>query len=115
MAGWRAATSVACDALEKNALDHSDDPHHFREDLLNIARTTLSSKILAAHKDFFANMAVDAVLRLKKSGNLDAVQIIKVPGGTLEESFLDEGNYMQFIHVMIPLGPGINCMRTTLW
>ena len=29
--------------------------------------------------------------RLKKSGNLDAIQIIKVPGGTLEESFLDEG------------------------
>ena len=58
---------------------------------MNIARTTLSSKILSAHKDFFAKMAVDAVMRLKKSGNLDAIQIIKVKGGTLEESFLDEG------------------------
>lgn len=37
-------------------------------------------------------MAVDAVLRLKKSGNLDAIQIIRVKGGTLEDSFLDEGN-----------------------
>merc|ERR1711997_274935 len=63
----------------------------FRNDLMNIARTTLGSKILSTHKDFFSNMAVDAVLRLKKSGNLDAIQIIKVPGGTLEESFLDEG------------------------
>lgn len=36
-------------------------------------------------------MAVDAVLRLKSSGNLDAIQIIRVPGGCLEESFLDEG------------------------
>ena len=58
---------------------------------MNIARTTLSSKILSAYKDFFAKMAVDAVLRLKKSGNLDAIQIIKVKGGTLEDSFLDEG------------------------
>lgn len=64
---------------------------------MNIARTTLSSKILSAHKDFFSKMAVDAVLRLKKSGNLDAIQIIKVRGGTLEESFLDEGK----VHVLI--------------
>merc|ERR1712008_102304 len=36
-------------------------------------------------------MAVDAVLRLKSSGNLEAIQITKVRGGTLEDSFLDEG------------------------
>lgn len=63
---------------------------------MNIARTTLSSKILSQHKDFFAKMSVDAVLRLKKSGNLDAIQIIKVPGGLLEESFLDEGEVLSF-------------------
>ena len=73
------------------ALDNGSDPEKFKEDLMNIARTTLSSKILSAYKDFFAKMAVDAVLRLKKSGNLDAIQIIKVKGGTLEDSFLDEG------------------------
>merc|ERR1719360_434375 len=72
-------------------MDHSQDEAKFREDLMNIARTTLSSKILSQHKDFFANLAVTAVLRLKKSGNLDAIQITKVRGGTLEDSFLDEG------------------------
>merc|ERR1712165_134013 len=91
VAGWRKATKVARGVLEANALDHGGDPEKFREDLMNIARTTLSSKILSAHKDFFSKMAVDAVLRLKKSSNLDAIQIIKVQGGTLEESFLDEG------------------------
>merc|ERR1712141_564488 len=91
VAGWRKATQVARKVLEANALDHGGDPEKFREDLMNIARTTLSSKILSAHKDFFSKMAVDAVLRLKKSSNLDAIQIIKVQGGTLEESFLDEG------------------------
>merc|ERR1712072_486786 len=91
VAGWRKATQVARKVLEANALDHGGDPEKFREDLMNIARTTLSSKILSAHKDFFSKMAVDAVLRLKKSSNLDAIQITKIQGGTLEESFLDEG------------------------
>lgn len=36
-------------------------------------------------------MAVDAVLRLKGSGELTAIHIIKKTGGTLEDSFLDEG------------------------
>lgn len=53
----------------------SNDPVKFREDLMNIARTTLSSKLLTQHKDFFAKMAVDAVLRLKGSGNLEAIQV----------------------------------------
>ncbi len=30
--------------------------------------------------------------RLKGSGNLDAIQIIKIQGGHLTDSFLDEGN-----------------------
>merc|ERR1711963_672133 len=71
--------------------DHGDDEDKFREDMMNIARTTLSSKILSQHKDFFSKLAVDAVLRLKGSGNLDAIQIIKIQGGTLDDSFLDEG------------------------
>ena len=91
IAGWRPASKVAKEALEKSAIDHSNDEALFREDLLNIARTTLSSKILSQHKDFFSNLAVDAVMRLKGSGSLDAIQIIKIQGGSLDESFLDAG------------------------
>merc|ERR1739838_646526 len=89
--GYRKATDTAREALNKSALDSSSDSSKFRDDLMKIARTTLSSKILAQHKDFFSNLAVDAVLRLKGSGNLDAIQIIKKQGGTLGDSFLDEG------------------------
>merc|ERR1719336_635017 len=91
IAGWRKASAVAKEALEKSASDNSKDENVFREDLMNIARTTLSSKILSQHKEFFSKLAVDAVLRLKGSGNLDAIQIIKIQGGTLDDSFLDEG------------------------
>lgn len=54
-------------------------------------RTTLSSKLLTHEKDRFADLAVNAVLRLKGSGNLDYIQMIKKPGGSLKESYLEEG------------------------
>lgn len=40
---------------------------------------------------YFSKLAVDAILRLKGSGDLAAIQIIKKKGGCLEDSFLDEG------------------------
>ncbi|KAL7642203.1 UNVERIFIED_CONTAM: hypothetical protein RMT77_006764 [Armadillidium vulgare] len=89
--GYRKATDIARETLTNSAKDNSNDPIAFKEDLLKIAKTTISSKILAQHKNFFANLTVDAVLRLKGSGNLDAIQIIKKGGGTLKDSFLDEG------------------------
>lgn len=84
--GYRIASAAALQALEKSAIDHgcvfialistltltriltsklSQNREQFRKDLFNIARTTLSSKVLSQDKDYFANLAVDAVLRLK--------------------------------------------------
>ncbi|XP_077121377.1 T-complex protein 1 subunit beta isoform X3 [Ranitomeya variabilis] len=91
ISGWRLATQVAREALLNAALDHGNDKEKFEADLLNIARTTLSSKLLTHHKDHFAKLAVEAVLRLKGSGNLEAIHIIKKLGGSLTESYLDEG------------------------
>ncbi|KAN0062380.1 T-complex protein 1 subunit beta [Thecaphora frezii] len=89
--GYRIASAAALRALDDAADDHGSDPVAFREDLTNIARTTLSSKVLSADKDYFAKLAVDAVLRLKGSTNLENIQIIKKPGGKLTDSYLDEG------------------------
>jgi len=92
ISGWREAATVAREALEASAKDNSADPVKFREDLMNIARTTLSSKVLGGvYKDFFAKMAVDAVLRLNGSTKLEMIHMIKKPGGSLWQSFLDEG------------------------
>jgi T-complex protein 1 subunit beta len=73
--GWRRAVQIARDALEASSRDNKDNLEMFRLDLLNIARTTLSSKLLNVEKDHFAHLAVDAVLRLKGSGNLDYIQV----------------------------------------
>jgi T-complex protein 1 subunit beta len=76
------------------AVDNSGDAAAFRADLINIARTTLSSKIVHQDKDHFANLAVDAVLRLKGSTNIEMINVIKKLGGSLTDSYLDEGYIM---------------------
>ena len=89
--GWRLARKAAREALEASTVDNHGDDAKFREDLLRIARTTLSSKLLTYEKDYFANLAVDAVMRLKGSNNLDHIQVLKKPGGHLRDSYLEEG------------------------
>ena len=90
--GYRKAAEVALGALEEFAhLREDGDAEGIREDLLNIARTTLSSKVVFHDKNFFAEMCVDAVMRLGGSTDLESIQIIKKPGASLRESFLAEG------------------------
>jgi T-complex protein 1 subunit beta len=78
-------------ALTESAVDHGMDKELFRRDLENIARTTLSSKVVSQDKNYFAKLVVDAVLRLKGSTNLENIQVIKKVGGRLVDSYLDEG------------------------
>jgi len=85
-AGWRLASSVA-----KKTLDGCATQDITRDDLIQIASTTLSSKLVNAEKKHFAELCVSAVERLKGSGNLDHVQIIKLSGGSLRDSYLEEG------------------------
>ena len=89
--GYRIASEAALSALKKTAVDNSNDRTAFRKDLVAIARTTLSSKVLSQDRDQFAELAVDAVLRLKGSTDLTSIQIIKKAGGKLSDSYLDEG------------------------
>ncbi len=89
--GYRIASQAALHALEQSAVDHSANAEAFKNDLLAIARTTLSSKVLAQDRDHFSELACDAVLRLKGSSDLSHIQIIKKAGGKLSDSYLDEG------------------------
>lgn len=93
--GWRKAREVAKKVLIDNAFDNFDDEEAFAKDLKNIALTTLSSKLLKTEREQFAQLAVDAVLRLKGSGNMDYIKIIKKPGGTLGDSYLADGLVLQ--------------------
>lgn len=91
ISGYRAAMKVALKVLSDTAIDNGKDEEAFKKDLMNIARTTLSSKILNQHKEHFAELAVNAVLRLQGNNDLELINILKKTGGGLEDSYLDEG------------------------
>jgi T-complex protein 1 subunit beta len=76
-------------------MDNFQDEDAFRADLKNIAMTTLSSKLLKSERELFANLAVESVLRLKGSQNLDYIKLIKKAGGTLADSYLADGFILQ--------------------
>eukprot|EP00919_Chromeraceae_sp_WS-2016_P035604 GHVR01084486.1.p1 GENE.GHVR01084486.1~~GHVR01084486.1.p1 ORF type:complete len:537 (+),score=151.45 GHVR01084486.1:73-1683(+) len=95
-AGYREALQCARKALEEVSFDNKTNAEKFREDLMNIARTTLSSKLVTHDKEHFATLAVDAVVRVCNNNytltpNLDHIQIIKKSGGTMRDSYLEEG------------------------
>ena len=93
--GWRAARDTAKKVLEEIAMDNSANEEAFKSDLKNIALTTLSSKLLLHDREKFAQLAVDSVLRLKGSGNMDYIKIIKKAGGTLKDSFIADGMILE--------------------
>ena len=91
ISGYRLARDKAREVLLKEAMNNEKDKDAFYKDLINIAKTTLSSKLVTHEKDMFSKMVVDAVLRLGDNPSLDLIKVIKKPGGTLNESFLEEG------------------------
>jgi len=91
IAGWRLAVDHARTVLREASHDSAGDKEALKRDLLNIARTTLSSKIVYQDKEHFASLCVEAVLRLNGSTNLDYIHIIKKQGGSLRDSYLDDG------------------------
>merc|ERR1719499_1463987 len=93
ISGWRKAVDVAKKTLEMLGEDHSGDQERFREDLLDVAKTTLSSKIVASGHTYhtkFAELAVDAILKIGKH-TIEAIQIIKKPGANMGQSYLADG------------------------
>lgn len=90
VAGWRKAMKVARASLEEISTDNSENPELFRQDLLNIARTTLCSKIVSSEIDHYSKLCVEAVMRLK-GGQIEMIHVIKKLGGRLIDTFLAEG------------------------
>ncbi|XP_063718264.1 T-complex protein 1 subunit eta-like [Symsagittifera roscoffensis] len=90
---YRKATKLAVDRIKEISVTVSQKtPAELRETLEKCAATTLSSKLVATQKHFFAKMAVDAVMSLDvKTLPLNMIGIKKVAGGGMADSKLVPG------------------------
>ena len=93
--GYRQARDIAKAKLNSISFDHNNDSDLLNRILLNIAKTTLSSKLVYHDKEHFAKIALDAILRIKYNQNLEYIKIIKKPGGSMKDSYLDEGYILE--------------------
>lgn len=89
----RKGRELAIKKLEEISVKLSKDDLKGRRSLLEkCALTSLSSKLVAQQKEFFAKMVVEAVVQLDEhTMPLNMIGIKKVQGGALEESLLVSG------------------------
>ncbi|KAK5078130.1 chaperonin-containing T-complex alpha subunit Cct1 [Lithohypha guttulata] len=97
--GYRLALREAVKYMQQNISTHISELG--REPLVNIAKTSMSSKIIGSDADFFANMVVDAMLSVKSTNRerpsepakypVKAVNILKAHGKSATESMLIKG------------------------
>ncbi|PVU97310.1 hypothetical protein BB561_000620 [Smittium simulii] len=91
--GLRAASQMAVNRVNEVALSVDKENDQQMHDLLiKCARTSMSSKLINTSSEFFADLAVRAILTLDKN-NMDQklIGIKKIPGGGMEDSILVDG------------------------
>ena len=86
--GFRNATNKAIELLNEIAIDADD-----KETLKKVAVTAMSGKGSDYAKDHLADIVVEAALRIEEDGesDIDNINIQRVSGDAVEDSFLAEG------------------------
>lgn len=94
--GYRLALREAVKYMNENVTTKVESLG--RDSLISIAKTSMSSKIIGADSDFFADLCVDAMLQVKSTNQrnevkypVKAVNLLKAHGKSVTESLLVKG------------------------
>ena len=90
--GFRDATQKA--VMKIRDLEHkvvNNQSPEFRELLIKCAKTSLNSKLVSSYKEFFAEIVVNAVMKLDEDLEKNMIGIKHVQGGSVMNSFLVDG------------------------
>ncbi|KAJ1967770.1 chaperonin-containing T-complex alpha subunit Cct1 [Dispira parvispora] len=96
IAGYRLASKEACKFIADQLTTKTDSLG--RACLVNVAKTSMASKIIGTHADFFSELVVDAMLAVKTTTQrgdvkypVNSVNILKAHGKSAQESLLIKG------------------------
>lgn len=93
------ALDDALDVLDEITINIKQDSPTFREDLLDMVRSSLGTKFVSRFGDLVCNLAIDAVLKIvieRENGTKEIdikryARVEKIPGGFLEDSVVMQG------------------------
>ncbi|KAJ1912451.1 chaperonin-containing T-complex alpha subunit Cct1 [Tieghemiomyces parasiticus] len=96
IAGYRLASKEACKFIAEQLTTKTETLG--RECLVNVAKTSMASKIIGTHAQFFSDIVVDAMLAVKTTTQggeikypVKSVNILKAHGQSAQESHLVPG------------------------
>lgn len=90
--GYREACQKCLERIKEISVKIGDKSAEEKRDLLvKCAQTSLNSKIISKHKEFFSEMVVDAVLYLDQDLDKSDIGIKKITGGSVTDSFMVKG------------------------